>query len=84
MDVTVAQFQKSATERIVAKIREFKGRKYIDIRVYYLASISDDTYAPTKKGITLTPDLLPHLEAMVRELNKACGGDGSSREEGAA
>jgi hypothetical protein len=77
MDVTVKEFQKSATERIVAKIREFRGRRYVDIRVYYLANISDNTYAPTKKGIMLSADLLPDLSAMIQDLATACGGDGS-------
>jgi len=73
MDVTVNEFQKSATERVVAKIREFRGRRYVDIRVYYLANISDNTYAPTKKGIMLSPDLLPNLSTMVHDLAMACG-----------
>lgn len=77
MDVTVNEFQKSATERVVAKIREFRGRQYADIRVYYLANITDNTYAPTKKGIMLSPELLPHLAVMVDELKRACGNDGS-------
>ncbi|MCU0611523.1 MAG: transcriptional coactivator p15/PC4 family protein [Candidatus Eisenbacteria bacterium] len=77
MDVTVNEFQKSATERVVAKIREFRGRQYVDIRVYYLANISDNTYAPTKKGIMLSPELLPDLSSMVDQLVKACGGNGA-------
>jgi hypothetical protein len=81
MDVTVNEFQKSATERVVAKIREFRGRRYVDIRVYYLANISDNTYAPTKKGIMLSPDLLPDLSAMVKNLMTACSGDGSGAQE---
>lgn len=78
MEVTVYEFQKSATERVIGKIKEFRGKKYADIRVYYLASISGDTYAPTKKGIMLSLDLLPKLSDMVQELIKASGGDGDS------
>ncbi|MBN1426368.1 transcriptional coactivator p15/PC4 family protein [Candidatus Fermentibacteria bacterium] len=77
MDVTVNEFQKSATERVVAKIREFHGRRYVDIRVHYLANISDNTYAPTKKGIMLSPDLLPEFADMVAKLVEACGSDGA-------
>jgi hypothetical protein len=68
MDVTVSEFQKSATEKVIAKLREFSGRRYADIRVYYLANISDNTYAPTKKGVTIAPDLLPELAEMVNKL----------------
>jgi hypothetical protein len=71
MDKTIGEFQKSATEKVIAKLREYRGREYADIRIYYLANISDDSYAPTKKGITLAPDLLDDLEKMVGELKAA-------------
>ena len=71
MDHTIAEFQKSATEKVIAKLREYRGREYADIRVYYLANISDDSYAPTKKGITLAPDLLDDLEKMITDLKAA-------------
>jgi len=74
MDQTVAEFQKSATEKIIAKMREYRGRTYADIRVYYLANISDDSYAPTKKGITIAPDLLDELAGMVEKLKIAADG----------
>lgn len=49
----------------------FKGRTYLDIRTYY----TDDTneVLPTKKGITLRPDMLPQLiealQAMQEDAN---------------
>ena len=81
MDMTVSEFQKSATEKVIAKLREFRGRRYADIRVYYLANITDNTYAPTKKGVTIAPDLLPELAKMVDELI-AASSDAGSAEEG--
>lgn len=80
MDMTVSEFQKSATEKVIAKLREFRGRRYADIRVYYLANITDNTYAPTKKGVTIAPDLLPELAKMVDELIAASGDTGSTEE----
>ncbi len=71
MDLTISEFQKSATEKVVAKLREYRGRRYADIRIYYLANISDNTYAPTKKGLTISPDLLPDLAKMVEGLMTA-------------
>ena len=75
MDQTVAEFQKSATEKVIAKMREYRGRMYADIRVYYLANISDDSYAPTNKGITIAPDLLDELAEMIEKLKIAADGD---------
>ena len=84
MDMTVSEFQKSATEKVIAKLREFRGRRYADIRIYYLANISDNTYAPTKKGVTIAPDLLPELAKMVDELLAAVGNVGTVEEEDTA
>jgi len=82
MDQTVAEFQKSATEKVIAKMREYRGRIYADIRVYYLANISDDSYAPTKKGITIAPDLLDELAGMIEKLKIAADGGKEDKDEG--
>ena len=84
MDMTVSEFQKSATEKVIAKLREFRGRRYADIRVYYLANITDNTYAPTKKGVTIAPDLLPELARMVDELMAALGDAQTVKEDDSA
>ena len=44
----------------------FKGKTYVDLRIYYKAS--DGEYRPTKKGVTLSPDLLPELGEAIRKL----------------
>ena len=82
MDQTVAEFQKSATEKVIAKMREYRGKIYADIRVYYLANISDDSYAPTKKGITIAPDLLDELAGMIEKLKIAADGGKEDKDEG--
>ncbi len=84
MEQTIAEFQKSATEKVIAKLREYRGRTYADIRVYYLANISDNSYAPTKKGITVAPDMLDELAKMVEGLKAAAAenGDGHMDQEG--
>jgi hypothetical protein len=38
----------------------------VDLRIYY--KTSDGEYRPTKKGITLSPDLLPELGEAIRKL----------------
>jgi len=81
MDVTISEFQKSATEKVVAKLREYRGRRYADIRIYYLANISENTYAPTKKGLTISPDLLPDLATLVEGLMAASRGQEPGSED---
>jgi hypothetical protein len=39
---------------------EYKGRRYLDIRVYTEIEGKVDK-VPTKKGVTLRPELIPEL-----------------------
>lgn len=70
---TVHTFQKNALEEVRASISRFRGKEYIDLRVYYKAD--DGEYRPSKKGVTLVPELLKELEEAVRKLRKALGPD---------
>jgi len=62
----VYSFDKSPTERVQVSLSTFKGKTYVDLRIYYKAS--DGEFKPTKKGITLSPDLLPELGEAIRKL----------------
>ncbi len=64
--IEIAEFEKNPTEKIKITISEFKNRKFVDIRTYYL----DDNmeWKPTKKGVTVSPHL---LDMIVDALNKA-------------
>jgi hypothetical protein len=70
---TVHVFQKNALEEVRASISHYKGKQYMDLRVYYKAD--DGEYKPSKKGITLVPDLLKELEEAVKKLRDAIGPD---------
>ena len=67
MDEIIAQFEKNATEVVRVSLTEYRGRKLIDIRVYY-----DDSgeYRPTKKGVSLSVDVYPDLKRALLELEK--------------
>ena len=70
---TVHSFPKNPTEEIRASLSSYKGKQYLDLRVYYLGD--DGDYHPSKKGITIPPDLLGDLEEAVRKLRDAVGED---------
>jgi len=55
---------RSATEEIQIAINEYKGKQYLDLRVYYT---TDDglNWNPTKKGVTFSPDKLVDLKAAI-------------------
>ena len=68
MDEIIAQFEKNATEVVRVSLTEYKGRKLIDMRVYY----SDDSgeYRPTKKGVSLSVDVYPDFKRALLDLEK--------------
>jgi len=64
-------FMKSRTEQVRFSLNEFRGVKYIDVRVYYLAP--EGTYHPTKKGVTFKPSQLADLMEGVVALGELVG-----------
>jgi len=65
----LAAIPRSATEEIHIQINEYKGKKYVDLRVYYT---TDDgiNWSPTKKGVTFPPDKLEEVKAAIEEAMK--------------
>jgi hypothetical protein len=57
------KFPRTATEEVRAGIKEFRGKKYIDFRTYYMDKQGE--WKPTKKGITLPTDFMPDLRKAV-------------------
>lgn len=49
-------------------IRKFKGETYIDIREYYE---KDGEKKPTKKGISLKPELWEKLKSHIKDIDNA-------------
>ena len=76
-DQTVHIFQKSTQEEVRASISHYKGKDYINLRVSYKAE--DGEFKPSKKGLTISKDLLKELETAVKKLRKAVGPDKGQR-----
>ena len=62
----LATVPRSATEEIQISINEYRGKKYLDLRVYYT---TDDglNWSPTKKGVTFSPDKLGELKDAIEK-----------------
>jgi hypothetical protein len=62
----LASIPRSATEEVHIQINEYKGKKYLDLRVYYT---TDDglNWNPTKKGVTFPPDKLDEVKQAIEE-----------------
>ena len=68
----VYSFKRNEFEEVWLSVREYKGRKYLDIRLFYLPQDGSSEYRATKKGITIpmdsVPDLMIGLEKVVHRL----------------
>ena len=65
----IAEFQKNSTEKIRARIGEYSGHKFADLRIYYTDEDSSE-WKPTRKGITFSPELWPEFKKMVDALEE--------------
>ena len=65
----IATVPRSATEQLQISINEYKGKSYLDMRIYYT---TDDglNWLPTKKGVTVSPENLELLKDAIDEAMK--------------
>lgn len=63
----IATIPRSATEQLQIAINEYKGKSYLDLRIFYT---TDDgaNWLPTKKGVTCSPE---NLEILKDAIDKA-------------
>lgn len=61
----LATIERSDTEQLQISVSEYKGRSYLNMRIFYT---TDDgaTWLPTKKGVTFSPDQLDLLEEAIQ------------------
>lgn len=65
----LATIERSDTEQLQISVSEYKGRSYLNMRIFYT---TDDgaTWLPTKKGVTFAPDQLDLLSEAIEEARK--------------
>ena len=61
--------ERSETEQLQIAVKEFKGRKYLDMRIFYTTD-GGDSWLPTKKGVTCSPEHLEILKQAIEEAQK--------------
>lgn len=72
MNQTIGEIEKSALEKIVGAVGEYKGRTRIDLRVYYQPlAHKPDEWVPTKKGINLDPETWDDFKKLVAKIDQA-------------
>ena len=65
----VCEVQKNARETIRFKLGEYKGHKFIDMRIYAKEDGKDPT--PTKKGLAVSPQLWPQFKEALAQVEAA-------------
>ena len=54
--------EKNSRESIVVSETEYKGNKYVDVRVFYKDG-PEETLKPTRKGVSIRPEQVAELVA---------------------
>ena len=65
----LATIERSDTEQLQISVSEYKGRSYLNMRIFYTTD-EGATWLPTKKGVTFAPDQLDFLEEAIQEARK--------------
>ena len=67
--ITQQAFPTKKGEEIQLCISEYKGRKYLDMRIWFLSK-QTNSLRPTKKGINFSADKLQDLQSALWKLSQ--------------
>jgi hypothetical protein len=70
----VAKFEKNSREEIRVSLDDFRGRKIINIRVFYRSETGD--WAPGKQGLAVSADRYRDLAEAILKLGEKLRADG--------
>ncbi|MBI5142982.1 MAG: transcriptional coactivator p15/PC4 family protein [Nitrospirae bacterium] len=77
--MVIGELTKNSTEKYLVQVRDYRGREFIDLRVYYLDDSGE--WCPTKKGLTITADKVSKLVELIQLAENSCGGMASVMEK---
>lgn len=74
-DKPVCEIQKNSRETIRFRLGEFKGHKFLDMRIFVTEPGENggkpQDPAPTKKGLAVSPALWPQFKAALAQVEEA-------------
>jgi hypothetical protein len=70
--MVVGEVERNETETLRISTEEFKGRAYIDVRIYF--ADNEGEWKPTKKGVTINPDKLDQVIELLKEAQEKLKG----------
>jgi hypothetical protein len=71
LEKTIRDIEKG-NDLVRIELSEFKGNQYIGARIYYMDDKGD--WKPTRKGITLTPEMMEQVRDALSEALKEVEG----------
>jgi len=71
MSKAICEFSKNVRERVVLSLNEFKGKHYLDMRIFTAPENGGAQDIPTKKGLTLSVDLYPQFKEALAQAEAA-------------
>lgn len=71
----ISTIERSATEQLQIAIKEYRGKKYLDLRIFYTTD-GGASWLPTKKGVTVSPDHLSVLKEAIEVAANELDGSG--------
>ena len=80
MNNIVCEIQKNAQEKIIFRVDEYKGHRFIDMRVFVPGQNGRQDVA-TKKGLAVSPALWPQFKRALAQVEAAMIGQGWLDEE---
>ena len=70
----LATIPRTATEEIQIGINEYKGKKYLDLRIFYTTD-GGNSWLPTKKGVSIYPENLDMLKEAIEQAQRELDGE---------
>jgi len=62
----ITEIQKNQKEKIIVSTNEYKGFKYVDLRIHFLDE-SKGMYIPSKKGVALSAKVIPEILTAIQQ-----------------
>ncbi|GJD95216.1 transcriptional coactivator p15/PC4 family protein [Methylobacterium iners] len=75
-DILIAEIAKNSRERLRIQLREFKGHRFIDLRLFAISA--DGDFVPTRTGIGFRPDLIDAVVEALEAAQRKAAGQGHS------
>ncbi len=63
----ITAIDRSEREKLHVAVNEYKGRSYVDLRIFYTTD-GGENWRPTQKGVTIAPE---HLDTLIDAIEEA-------------